>query len=738
MAFGSVRSGREPVVLLLRAGHYQLVQRKAGKQWPKPWSSAEPAKLDSVAFRGGGKSCASSSKHSWRPQGTPESSKPNWRPQATPSTNPRRQVMQSKTSTKNSWRPQSTPSTKVQSQWKKRSAKNSNNSVACPTKSPATTHNKKPSVGNGVKETFVWTCNLCEQCFRYSNKRSLACARRRLIQKTHPGKFNKVHACFRRPRVEPAEASSQIPPNQRAWSCPKCNQGLGYMPRHKLKVSRDQHVMKCFKISLSKLRKMHYKSPIWKDLHKRLVEKNAADKESLTNAEIASFNQQHQAAIFRIPRRFTTSNRQDEFGCAHCTRLNQHFIPITRHKCPGADGRATFLTNGRRRAFWRQKRLEPNQDTVKFLVKQWQLTKAEVQLMESGAFNNSKIPPLRACSWYRDLTADGDIESNPGPSKAQSMECCAVNVNGRENAWAVARAVVQQRPAVAILQQHCMLSDKQADLTNFLNKRGYRSWWVAPPMARNILGQAYTSGGVAIFVHKDKTAREIHRHVTADGQAILLQLDHVYLIGAYLPPRRLQPNNTLTILDEWVCSFGSQDPVFMLADFNAEPELAQRWTHLAGGGAVKTVLGPDGKPLPTRWNGKRCIDWAWCSHPGMLTNLKFSDMVIADHKVLEFQLKYDQQQVRSYKQMHTHCNFIPQRKSESNSGMTRLKKVGKMCKCQHLQQPKVSGGPFAPMSKILTLKLLNFARFTTRMLVLSHVLKAVTCQSNSLILKPSD
>ena len=507
MAFGSVRSGREPVVLLLRAGHYQLAQRKAGKQWPKPWSSAEPAKLDSVAFRGGGKSCASSSKHSWRPQGTPESSKPNWRPQATPSTNPRRQVMQSKTSTKNSWRPQGTPSTKVQSQWKKRSTKNSNNSVACTTKSPATTHNKKPSVGNGVKETFVWTCNLCEQCFRYSNKRSLACARRRHIQKTHPGKFNKVHACFPRPRAEPAEASSQIPPDQRAWSCPKCNQGLGYMPRHKLKVSRDQHVMKCFKISLPKLRKMHYKSPIWKDLHKRLVEKNAANKESLTNAEIASFNQQHQAAIFRIPRRFTTSHRQDEFGCAHCTRLNQHFIPITRHKCPGADGRATFLTNGRRRAFWRQKRLEPNQDTVKFLVKQWQLTKAEVQLMESGTFNNSKIPPLTACSWYRDLTADGDIESNPGPSKAQSMECCAVNVNGRENAWAVARAVVQQRPAVAILQEHCMLSDKQADLSNFLNKRGYRSWWVAPPMARNILGQAYTSGGVAIFVRKDKSPR---------------------------------------------------------------------------------------------------------------------------------------------------------------------------------------------------------------------------------------
>ena len=51
---------------------YQLAQRKAGKQWPKAWTSAEKAKLDSVTFRGGGKSCASSVQ-SWRAKRAPES-----------------------------------------------------------------------------------------------------------------------------------------------------------------------------------------------------------------------------------------------------------------------------------------------------------------------------------------------------------------------------------------------------------------------------------------------------------------------------------------------------------------------------------------------------------------------------------------------------------------------------------------------------------------------------------------
>ena len=89
MCFGEPRSSREPVVLLLKAGHYQLAQRKAGKQWPKSWTNAEVAKLDSPALRGGGKSGASSVA-SWRTSKTPPSiekpsrSQASWRCSATP------------------------------------------------------------------------------------------------------------------------------------------------------------------------------------------------------------------------------------------------------------------------------------------------------------------------------------------------------------------------------------------------------------------------------------------------------------------------------------------------------------------------------------------------------------------------------------------------------------------------------------------------------------------------------
>ena len=141
---------------------------------------------------------------------------------------------------------------------------------------------------------------------------------------------------------------------------------------------------------------------------------------------------------------------------------------------------------------------------------------------------------------------------------------------------------------------------------------------------------------------KDKGAREVNRHVAYDGQAIMLQLDDMFIIGAYLPPRNSQATQTLTVLDEWIASAGALEPVVILEDFNQEPELADRWTALADGGAAKVVSLPDGTRAPTRWEGNRCIDWIWSSHPFMVDELAFSEAVFSDHKALTFNLQYRQ------------------------------------------------------------------------------------------------
>ena len=143
-------------------------------------------------------------------------------------------------------------------------------------------------------------------------------------------------------------------------------------------------------------------------------------------------------------------------------------------------------------------------------------------------------------------------------------------------------------------------------------------------------------------------------------QAIMLQLDHMFIIGAYLPPRNSQATHTLTVLDEWIASAGALEPVVILGDFNQEPELADRWTALADGGAAKVASLPDGTRAPTRWEGNRCIDWIWSSHPFMVDELAFSEAVFSDHKALTFNLQYSQECVQSFKQVPTRSLLRPE------------------------------------------------------------------------------
>ena len=100
MRFGEWRSGKDPVVLLLKDGHYQLARLKPGKRWPQEWLQAEPAEVNHAMMRAGGlknkdvchlntpvkrRRVASDEEGDapWRPPNTPTSS---WRVPGTPNT----------------------------------------------------------------------------------------------------------------------------------------------------------------------------------------------------------------------------------------------------------------------------------------------------------------------------------------------------------------------------------------------------------------------------------------------------------------------------------------------------------------------------------------------------------------------------------------------------------------------------------------------------------------------------
>ena len=238
--------------------------------------------MDNPAFRGGGKACSVDTRHSWRTAATPQVSRAKsaqshtsqWRPASTPKTvKGKSKTLTAKEPSRHAWRCVATPSATAKSDRRHDPASSR------PALTRADPEAGSGAVKAGLSEQFVWTCNLCKQVLRYTNKRSLSCARRRHVQKAHPKKKKLVAPCFPRRNtcLDPiAEASEHLPCDQRVWSCPKCHKGLPSMKQHLLKKSRDKHIMQCYGYTKAKFRKLRYRNPAWIQTNLEVNRDNAA------------------------------------------------------------------------------------------------------------------------------------------------------------------------------------------------------------------------------------------------------------------------------------------------------------------------------------------------------------------------------------------------------------------------------------------------------------------------------
>ena len=140
----------------------------------------------------------------------------------------------------------------------------------------------------------------------------------------------------------------------------------------------------------------------------------------------------------------------------------------------------------------------------------------------------------------------------------------------------------------------------------------------------------------------------------------MIELDNLFVIGAYLPPHGEEANSTsVALLDEWIAPLTGFQPVVLAGDFNREPPFAERWSALANRGCAWGVQDAMGTFLPTRWQGKRCVDWGWTSHPHMVHNVSFLDCSISDHKGIQCELRYNQEFVQSYRAVSTRSHLPP-------------------------------------------------------------------------------
>ena len=237
MKFGEPRSGKAPVFLLLKGGHYRLAQLRPGKQWPQAWLQAEPATVIAANLGGGGKHAEVFT--------TPMKSKPrleclkstgrgsskSWRCEATPQTAQASSSSVCKSIDKRSdWRTKETPkfsSSKRSTPLQPRSAKSSSWKEPCTPKFSPKGFIAQPPIGFTAPDAQgfrSWTCPTCGDILKKATYNSLADARRTHCKGRHPDV--PWREFLHRPFIKIIDATHDLPFGERDWICPVCDAAL--------------------------------------------------------------------------------------------------------------------------------------------------------------------------------------------------------------------------------------------------------------------------------------------------------------------------------------------------------------------------------------------------------------------------------------------------------------------------------------------------------------------------------
>eukprot|EP00435_Cladocopium_sp_Y103_P029376 s410_g7.t1 len=144
-------------------------------------------------------------------------------------------------------------------------------------------------------------------------------------------------------------------------------------------------------------------------------------------------------------------------------------------------------------------------------------------------------------------------------------------------------------------------------------------------------------GGVGLAVKATLRARHLPSFSPRAGQAVAVHLDNVIVVSiwkgheasaetedflAFLEGMHLQPP-------------GPRNPIALIGDWNWQP---QENLVLQDDAFTFVAVQEGDELLPTRWQGRRAIDYALLS-PNMLGSVVFMDEAFGDHKGVTFQMQ---------------------------------------------------------------------------------------------------
>ena len=247
-------------------------------------------------------------------------------------------------------------------------------------------------------------------------------------------------------------------------------------------------------------------------------------------------------------------------------------------------------------------------------------------------------PIVRKVSeWVRNLLDDGDIESNPGPSSQSVLKTACVNCGSAKGLWSTIRLVLtQQEIDVFLIQEVSLRPSEIAAVKRYVFQLGYAFFCLCGYETK---GVGYR--GVGVFVklkHSTRCLKEWHHR---DGQAIAVIVQGFIFVSMYVA--QIGCSELHQDILEWLTVSIPHAPWLLLGDHNCLPEENELCRFLIEDGAsLMAVHDEQGVLVPTRFKGRRCIDYGITCVPSAIHLLGHSDLVIADHKMLSFEVHMSQ------------------------------------------------------------------------------------------------
>ena len=498
-------------------------------------------------------------------------------------------------------------------------------------KQPAMPKNHPENLRNikatGIAEKCTWTCNHCHVQLEHNTSKGVSRMRSKHITRAHkglkPGDFHQV-----RVRYNPVPA---LPGVTNGWICGFCMKGIPPLPNPWMRASQREHMRVCEAApdkARNKLDRVLNKKKLWKAMGKpKDWQQNyrkgitAHRQEAKRDEQLIKLQEHSSHNLVYVKNK---KGHDSRYTCTECTKMWRMLAEIQREHDKGLGCNRTErpkrIQDGARIRFWG----DSTQSWKNKLSRVWKLTHKEKLVLTRR--NTLKIPKKTAqkhTEWNRDLVEDGDVESNPGP---QSLHCMSWNAQGHQNCFRIFDYFIQKHtkiPDVIFMQETNMSSTLAKQFDKVAQRNGFRCWF-------QNTSKSSCRGGVLTLVKKTLKSTFYFTCESEGGFALAVALENILMVNIYQAHDGL-PHGLQSEIQELHTGLPHQWDIVIAGDFNIPP------TGREFGALHKLYVKDEHmEPLPSRWKGDRCIDWALSSLP--LDLCRYDHTALSDHKAFVFEI----------------------------------------------------------------------------------------------------